>query len=85
MAVIPQASFHRLILKYFSKEIYTVMLILQLEKYWFCVCVRGRGRKKKRKKEKKCEKQARKRQQVCPRVGYKDSRYMFIVCACVLL
>lgn len=51
MAVIPQASFHMLILKYFSKENCTVMLILQLEKYGFSVCEREGEKEKEKKRE----------------------------------
>lgn len=51
-----QGVFHRLILEYFPKEIRTVMLILQLEKYWLFVCERGReGEKEKEEKKKKRE------------------------------
>ena len=55
-----------LILKYFPKEICTVMLILQLEKYWLCVCERE-GEKEKEKKKR--GRSAKNRQE-------KDSNYV---------
>lgn len=64
VAVLPQLStwFHgfwlflsflfMLILNYFPKEISTVMVILQLEKYWVCVFERERERERERRERK---------------------------------